>query len=382
MSIYNYEPVGIVEAAAVTALSADPAELTQRLISGDSAITTISRFPVKDNSVGFAACIDDLADEPDQTRLDGLLDRLLFRLSRIGPDTELITATTKAGIDALEKISRNFPASQQSLIPGYLSQITAEKTGLNSGFTISAACASSTIAISRAASMIALGRRDSVLVVCADIISDFVFSGFSALKALAIGTSKPFDEHRNGLSLGEGAAALLLMSARRAKLENRRFLGIIKGWGASNDAAHITAPAKDASGLIRAIRQALSFAGVSPQQIAAVSAHGTGTVYNDAMELKAVQAVFGQRKLPVYSIKGAIGHTLGSAGGIETIQAFETLNIGIVPPTAGMLKPAAGATDYVSSKPVKIDGDYILKINSGFSGINAALIIQRQGSSL
>jgi 3-oxoacyl-[acyl-carrier-protein] synthase II len=209
-----------------------------------------------------------------------------------------------------------------------------------------------------------------------DVITDFVFSGFSALQALSPQPCRPFDRSRDGLTLGEGAAVLHFMSVDRAERERRKPLALVVGWGVSNDATHITAPARDGCGLIRAIDKALHLAQLDSDQIAAVSAHGTGTVYNDAMELTAFRHVFGDRSLPVYSVKGAIGHTLGAAGGIEVALAARALSEGVVPPTVGLLEPEPEAESLVSTRARNITGQTLLTTNSGFGGINAAIILK------
>jgi 3-oxoacyl-[acyl-carrier-protein] synthase II len=150
----------------------------------------------------------------------------------------------------------------------------------------------------------------------------------------------------------------------------------VVGWGAANDATHITAPARDGSGLIQATRQALAKAGIAPDDIAAISAHGTGTVFNDLMELTAFQAVFGTRAVPVQSVKGAIGHTLGAAGGIEVALGLKALNCRVIPPTVGFRKPEQGVAGWVSALPLPVTGPYLLTTNSGFGGVNAALVLK------
>ena len=140
---------------------------------------------------------------------------------------------------------------------------------------VSAACASATIALALGAARIASGEIDSVLVCGADTVSEFVFSGFSSLHALASGACRPFDVDRDGLSLGEGAGYLLLMSDQRRRKENRPGLGCIAGWGIAADAHHITAPSRTGEGLVLAVRQALAKARIQACDIAAINAHGT-----------------------------------------------------------------------------------------------------------
>jgi 3-oxoacyl-[acyl-carrier-protein] synthase II len=245
------------------------------------------------------------------------------------------------------------------------------------GMNISASCASSTIAIAQGAELIVSGWTDAVLVCCMDLVTEFVFSGFSALQALSPEPCRPFDKNRSGLSIGEGAAALLLMSNTRARQEDRPHLATILGWGSANDAHHITAPAADGCGLQQAVNQAMTKAKCKPSDIAAISAHGTGTIYNDQMELNVFNQIFADQPSPVYSIKGAIGHTMGAAGGIEAAVGIHTLRENIVPPTTGLRNPEKEAEGRVRAEPMPFYGDRLLTTNSGFGGINAAIILSK-----
>ena len=307
---------------------------------------------------------------------------MLPTIDVVSADTLLITATTKADIEQVEGLLHGQPANVEEMIPVNTPLSIAAALGLSHrGININAACASSTIAVARAAAMISSGRAESILVCGLDVVTDFVFSGFSCLRALDPAPCKPFDVRRRGLTLGEGAAALLLMNAERAGKEGLPNLGTVVGWGAGNDAAHITAPARDGSGLVRAISSALKTAGLDAADIAAINAHGTGTVYNDAMELTAFRRIFGERTLPVCSVKGAIGHTLGAAGGIEIAVSLKSLSSKLLPPTTGLTVPESRAEALVSSESQSITGDYILTTNSGFGGINAAVILEKGSES-
>jgi 3-oxoacyl-[acyl-carrier-protein] synthase II len=252
------------------------------------------------------------------------------------------------------------------------------RQGLGSdGINISAACASSTIALGRAAGRIASGRAEAVLVVCLDLLSTFVLAGFSALKALSIGPCRPFDLERGGLSLGEGAAAMLLMSPSRARREGRGCRGRILGWGAASDAHHLTAPLRNGGGLVSAVTLALRQAALPEAAVGAICAHGTGTRYNDAMELAAFERIFGNRRLPLGSVKGAIGHTLGAAGGIEVVLGLKSLWERVLPPTCGCRQPEGWAAERVATRSQSLAGEILLSTNSGFGGINAALLLGR-----
>ena len=366
----------ITHASTVSAMSDSLEGLWRELLAGNTAIRPVNRFPVKNYSAGIAGCIEGLNPVGCRSMLHSLCDRLFRNWDTVPSDTFLITATTKAGIDNLEKVSTDRPADIQDILPSSLPATVSEKLGLdNRGFNVSAACASSTIAVAQAAALISCGSVDVVLVCCLDMVTEFIFSGFSALRALSPLPCRPFDRDRNGLSLGEGAAALLMMSRKRARQEHRLPLGTIHGWGIANDATHITAPARDGCGLVQAISRALHGSGILADEIHAVCAHGTGTIYNDMMELTAFRQIFGNRKVPVFSIKGAIGHTLGAAGGIEVAVGMKALSCQVAPPTVGLRTPMDEAMGWVSTGSASFSGDYLLTTNSGFGGINAALVL-------
>jgi len=370
--------VVVTDAAVVTALGYNLEVLWQGLMAGETAIRPIRRFPVdEDHHKGkIAAHIDDLKSSGGRSMLRDLLDRLLLGMGPVPSDAALITATIKSGADNLEVFCRDKQADFQDVLLSSIADYVGTKLQLGcNGICVSASCASSTIAVAHGAGLIESGRAEAVLVCCGDLITEYAFSGFSALKALSPFPCRPFDIDRKGLSLGEGAAALLLMNATRARRENRNQLGTVLGWGISNDATHITAPAKSGRGLVQAVDQALRSAKRIPEEITAISAHGTGTVYNDLMELTAFRQVFGERKVPIYSVKGAIGHTLGAAGGIEIILGLKSLATRMVPPTVGFSNPEKGAEGQVSPWLQAVSGDYLLTTNSGFGGVNAALVL-------
>jgi 3-oxoacyl-[acyl-carrier-protein] synthase II len=364
--------------ASVTGLGPDLDTTWRRLLAGESSIRPIRRFDASRYSAGSASWIEGLEPDGNRSLMYPLLERLLDGFGPLPEGCRLVTATTKGCIDTFERVRNGLPADVTDIPVSAPLAWLALRMGLKDpGININSACASSTIAIARAAAMIAAGRADAVLVVCMDLVSEFVFSGFSSLQALDPAGSRPFDRNRNGLSLGEGAAALLMMSAATARREGIPEIGSIVGWGAANDANHITAPARDGCGLIQAIRLAMATAGIVPDDIAAINAHGTGTVYNDEMESTAFRAIFGSRRIPLNSIKGAIGHTLGAAGGIEVAVGMRSLAKGTLPPTAGFREPMENCPFSVSPCSQSIDGAYLLSTNSGFGGINAAILLKR-----
>ena len=369
----------ICAANVVTGLGPDLDSLWRGTMAGESAIRPLTRFATGRYLSGNASWIEGVESRNGLSGIHALLDQLLDRFAQVPADAELITATTKGCVDSIERLQHGLSGDPAEIPAAHLlNRISARFALTSTRININAACASSTIAVARAASLIAAGRSEAVLVVCMDLVSEFVFSGFSALQALSSGVCRPFDRNRDGLTLGEGGAALLLMSRERANREGRPVLGVVSGWGSANDATHITAPARDGCGLIQSVRQALKRAAIEPGQIAAISAHGTATIYNDQMELTAFRALFGGKPVPMNSIKGAIGHTLGAAGGIEVALGLKCLAAAQLPPTIGMLEAEEAGEGFVSSSAQPIEGNYLLSTNSGFGGINAALILRRE----
>jgi len=372
-------PVFMAHTAVVTPLGSDLDVFFKALLNKKTAIKPVHRFDTDNYISPYAALIDHLSMVDKRSMVFGLADKLIGQLPLIPEDTFLFTASTKSGIDVLEKSHKGMDLDKSQMIISSLPEYISRKLRLKDcGINISSACASSTIAVAKAASLIASGRADSILICCMDVISEFVFSGFSAIQAMSPEPSTPFDVNRKGLTLGEGGAAILLLSEKMLKQYKNTEIASIAGWGIANDACHITAPAKDGCGLKLAISKALAKAKIKPDQIDAISSHGTGTVYNDAMELTAIRSLFGSRDLPVNSIKGSIGHTLGAAGGIEIALGAKMLANGIVPGTVGLNHMEERAKGMLSLENQYFSGEYLLSVNSGFGGINAALILKRK----
>ena len=371
--------VVLVAATAVTGLGGSVSSLWESLMAGRTAVAPVTRFACRNYSTNLGVTLPWLRRPEGGTALEPLFARLAGRPEEVPEGTRLLMASTKVGVDLLEQNLRG-GTNVDLRMAGEHHAIELAKAcwGLDDprALNYNAACASSTIAIGWGASLIAREETRSVLVVCADLLSEFVFSGFSSLQALGTEGARPFDRRRDGLVLGEGGAALLLMSSSMAAQRALPVLAEVVGWACANDASHLTAPAKDGSGLVSAVRQAMAVAGVRAEDIVAVSSHGTGTVFNDAMELTALRLVFGRRSLPCNSVKGAIGHTLGAAGGIEVALGARMLQHGIVPPTIGLELPDDGAEQFFSPEPQPFEGRYLLSTNSGFGGINAALILR------
>jgi 3-oxoacyl-(acyl-carrier-protein) synthase len=238
--------------------------------------------------------------------------------------------------------------------------------------TVSAACASGTLAIIDAAQRLRCGTEArSYLVFGIDLLSIFVVSGFARLHALAKERCRPFDLNRDGLALGEGAGALLLTTSEEAQQQNWPVLAVVKSWGVSGDAGHITAPCREASGLRRAL-DCCTDGGSRP--VGGINAHGTGTRFNDAMEIRAFRQRFA-KNVPFHSIKGAIGHCLGAAGVIEAAVAIKSLAAGQIPPTVGLEEPDKELGNLAGSTMLDLIHPSVISCNSGFGGINAAVML-------
>ncbi len=302
--------------------------------------------------------------------------------------TGLILSTTKANIAALELISENLPCSEMArrhLRADLLAKDLAVEFGAHGPVqTVSIACVSGLVAISQAAKVIQRGDADAMFVVGVDCLSEFVVAGFTALKALDPLGCRPFDAARAGLSPGEAGAAIVLVAENWAADEtlaphdNQPRIRIC-GFGGSNDANHLTGPSRDGSGLAQAIRTALSNAKLSPLEIDFIHAHGTGTPYNDAMESLALKTVFGDTCPPVSGAKGMLGHTLGAAGVIETICCVLAMENNFLPGTPRLMSPADGAPASLLCEPrFNVRLKNVLKLNTGFGGMNGALILSHE----
>ena len=362
----------------ITAYGRGVQPLWEGILSGESCVNKLERFPTPACLCHQAATVKELNVQKQDSLVMQMLKIILPKnLNVIPKDARLILATTVGEIDLLEKaVVKKTNAANKSNLNHLLMKIKTLSKTKNKGMLISCACASASSAIAEASRIIESGQHDCILVVATDAVTEFVFSGFSALMALDKLRARPFDKNRSGLSLGEAAGFILLMSQSRAKKEKRTILAQVAGWGLSGDANHMTGPARNAEGLIQAITGALKKAKISPDQIGAISGHGTGTLYNDAMELTAFKNIFRNRIVPVYSIKGGTGHTLGAAGLVETIVALKAQQESTIPPTVGLKDVDAQATGWASSLARKLKQSTILLNNCGFGGINAALILK------
>ena len=244
--------------------------------------------------------------------------------------------------------------------------------------TVSTACASGTDAVGVAARRIREGRADIMIAGGVDALSEFSFSGFCALNALTFDAVRPFSRNRSGLALGEGAAFLVLEREQSAMRRDVQLLGRVAGYASTSDATHLTAPNREGSGLASAAAAACREGGVAPARIDYVSAHGTGTLYNDAMETRALKSLLGPhyKEVPVSSIKAGLGHSFGAAGAMEALVCLFAIRDGVVPPTANFEEPDPDCDiDCVPNSERSVAVRTALSLSAGFGGQNAALVL-------
>ncbi len=262
-----------------------------------------------------------------------------------------------------------------------LAALVAERHGLGGPLMLCAsACSSGNAAIALAYDLVASGVADAMVAGGADTLTRSIYCGFQRMGALSKSICRPFDKRRDGVSFGEGAGVLVLESLDEARRRGARIYAEVAGYGMSNDAYHVTAPDPNGEGFVRAIKQALSSTGTAPEQVDYVSAHGTGTQYNDLGEARAMKAVFGERagRVPISSIKSMIGHTNGAASAIEAVACALAMMHETIPPTANLTEPDPECDlDCVPGKGRRARVDHCLNLAAGFGGFNVCLVLRR-----
>jgi 3-oxoacyl-[acyl-carrier-protein] synthase II len=278
-------------------------------------------------------------------------------------------------------------------IPGRLINLASGYVSIAHGLkgpnhSVVTACSTGAHAIGDAARLIALGDADVMVAGGAESpVSRIGMAGFIACRALSTSfndtperASRPYDKDRDGFVMGEGAGVVVLETYEHAKARGAKIYGELIGYGLSGDAHHITAPAEDGDGAFRCMTMAIKRAGVTPDEIDYINAHGTSTPMGDEIELGAVQRLVGNAagKVSMSSTKSCIGHLLGAAGAVEAIFSLLAMRDGILPPTINLDNPSVETSiDLVPhrSKPRKVDT--VLSNSFGFGGTNASLIFRR-----
>lgn len=298
----------------------------------------------------------------------------------------LQTIETECGKLATGKSKRVSPFFVPMSIVNLVAGNVAIKYGLKGPCTsIVTACATGTNSIGESFRTIKHGYADVMLAGGAEApITRIGIGGFHGMKALNSHNdpkraSIPFDKERSGFVMGEGAGVLVLESLEHAQKRGAKIYAEVVGYGSTCDAYHITSPAPDGSGAAKAMEEAIKEAGITPEDISYINAHGTSTQLNDKFETIAIKKVFGEdTKVPVSSTKSMTGHLLGAAGAIETIICAKAVEEGFIPPTIGYEVPDEGLDlDYVPNEGRKQDVEYALTNSLGFGGHNATLVIKK-----
>lgn len=277
------------------------------------------------------------------------------------------------------------------LVPMMISNMAVGNVAMQYGLkgksiNVVTACATGTNSIGEAFRSIQYGEADVMVAGGTEsAITPLGMAGFAALTALSTNddpetASRPFDKDRDGFVMGEGAGIVVLESLEHAQKRGTKILAEVVGYGGSNDAFHITSPAEDGSGAAYAMEMALKDAGIAPEKIDYINAHGTSTHHNDLFETMAVKKALGDHayKVKINSTKSMIGHLLGAAGGVEFIACVKSIEDGFVHATAGLKEAGEGCDlDYTMGEGVPMDIHYALTNSLGFGGVNASLVIKK-----
>lgn len=406
--------VVITGVGVITPLGNDIESTWTKLVNGISGIEPISKFDTEKFSVKVAGEVKDFQPEK-------FIDKKEIR--RMGRYTQFAVAASKMAVeDAGLKIGENVdperigvwigsgiggiaefeeqhqkflekgprrvnPFTVPLLIPDMASgrvSIELGAKGINNCSVT--ACASGANSIGDAFRVVQRGDADVMIAGGTEAcITEMTIAGFSNMTALSTNpdhrtASRPFDKHRDGFVIGEGAGILILEELEHALARGAKIYGELAGYGATGDAYHITAPAPNGEGGARAMNLALKDAGLSPQDIGYINAHGTSTYYNDLYETQAIKKVFGDwaYQIPVSSTKSMTGHLLGAAGAIEAVFSVMALKEGIIPPTINLHTPDEELDlDYVPHTARKKTVDAVLTNSFGFGGHNATLVFKR-----
>nr|WP_294859298.1 beta-ketoacyl synthase N-terminal-like domain-containing protein [uncultured Fluviicola sp.] len=354
-----HKPVYISPLSLVTPIGNTFEQHIEGFKKGISGIKLVENAGFQDTTIPLSK-----REEITSNRYDSLLKEALERAKEKFPvsgKTAIIVSSTKGNVDLLP--GDTFAGTQP---------IIHEFFPKSEVFIISNACISGVIAINTAADYLITGKYDHVIVIGIDAVSEFVSYGFQSLFALSNETCKPFDKSRDGTVLGEGCGIVLVTVEKPAD-----FAVLYKGGASSNDANHISGPSRTGEGLVRSIEKTLKRSGLTAGNIDFVSAHGTATVFNDEME----SIAFGRTKLdkvPLNSMKGYFGHTLGAAGVLETIMSIVSMEKSILFPNLGFKDSGTSVPLNIIQRIESKELNTVLKTASGFGGGNASLILQKQ----
>lgn len=398
----------------VTPLGTGVDKTWRNLCNGVSGIDRITRFDASDFAVQIAAEVKDFVtedhfDKKEAKHLDLFVQYALVAtrmavaqsgLSITEDNCGTVGVITGCGMGGLPTITeqhamvlekgyrRLTPFFIPTVIPnmpsGHISMMLGCK-GPN--LTLTTACAAGTHAVGEAYRHIKYGMSDAMITGGTEaVICPLGVSGFSAMKALSkrndapAEASRPFDEERDGFIMSEGSGILVLEELEHARARGAEIIAEVIGYGLSSDAYHIAAPPEDGEGAARCMRFALQDAGLSPDQVDYINAHGTSTPLNDRCETVAIKAVFGEhaRKLAISSTKSMVGHMLGAAGGIEAVFTALSIRDQVVPPTINLHRPSPECDlDYVPLTAREMTIDVAMSNSFGFGGTNGVVVLRR-----
>ena len=355
-------PVYCIGNGVVTPLGNTPEDVFRAVRQGRTALSMHTGFPEPfyasmfgRDCVGEGMLFDQIVREAASTAVkDAGIDAS-------SPRTGLVLSTIKGNVEVIDKADVSLAVQARRL---------ANALGVTSQpVVVSNACISGLAALVQGMRMIQSGQYDHVIVAGAEVQSRFIVTGFQSLKALSLSACKPFDVTRDGLNLGEAAAAMVLS---REESCWQLVSGCIR-----NDANHISGPSRTGEGSYNALRYVLQDAHLD--DVAFVNVHGTATRYNDEMEAIALGRA-GLQNLPVNALKGTFGHTMGAAGILESILSMQALEAGVVLPTKGFETLGVSVPVNVSAKERPAKGNSFVKLLSGFGGVNGALLFRKGGA--
>jgi 3-oxoacyl-[acyl-carrier-protein] synthase II len=390
--------VAVVAAGVVSPLGVGFGATLEALREARDCVSPVTRFPTEQCRCTTAGQVADewlagvLPNDRKARRLHrasrmmiGALAELLEQAPGFRPELAVI-GTTSGGMSFGEQYYRalQHPGARATGAPGWIANYPPQKAAVDAldafGLTspcqvIANACASGTNAIGHAFECIRSGRYNRILTGGYDAISELVFVGFDSLQAATPERCRPFDGARSGLVLGEGAALLALENLALAQSRGAEILAEITGYGISTDNHHLTQPHPSGIGPRQAMERALQSAGLAPEAIDYVNAHGTATPFNDAAEGKAIAELLG--RVPVSSTKSMMGHSLGAAGAIEALFTILALRHGFLPANINFRVSDLGLDlDIVANKVRPAAPAAALSNSFGFGGANASIVIQ------
>jgi 3-oxoacyl-[acyl-carrier-protein] synthase II len=403
----------------VTPVGTGTEKAWQAIINGQSGVGKITRFSNPKLEVGIAAevkdfVLEDFLDRRESRRMDPFCHfalaaaELAMKESETpiglekthGYDPERVGVIVGSGIGGLSSFEDQHAAAIEKghdrISPFFILKMISNMAPGRISMRFNAraanwgpvsACSTSAHAIGEAWKSIVIGEMDAAIAGGAEAaITPMGIGGFEAMKALSkrnddpATASRPFDKDRDGFVMGEGAGIVVLEELEHAQRRGAKIIAELVGYAANSDAHHETAPAPEHEGAQRCMRLALKSAGLKPEDVGYVNAHGTSTPFNDLHESKAIMRVFGDhaKKLMVSSTKSMTGHMLGAAGGVEAVLTALALNRGIIPPTINQLTPDPECTlDYVPNKAREQRVDVAISNSFGFGGTNAVLVLKR-----